>query len=232
MGPSLFDELRRLREDVDCLTQQQVLTNVRHAELERRHTESERRHTESERRHTESERRLDEIRAGLDAAHARIDGHTSLFQAESERWFNVRHRTFLFWARDKNEATRGQRCQIAEFNVLVHGPMIAMDARMFEVKGLKEFALFESLYSCSVPMARRLATDALDRVLDVLNNAANYKMLRDVKGEDMTTRQHELFADITSCLRELNPKEPIPAAEVERLNDMCDAYEGAVEMET
>ncbi|PTU19916.1 hypothetical protein P175DRAFT_0532872 [Aspergillus ochraceoroseus IBT 24754] len=79
--------------------------------------------------------------------------HTRILQTDSDRWLNVRYRTFL------RQPISSQKNKIAKFNMLVHAADIATDAWMFqEKKKLEEFQLFIPLYSCPVSIVHRLKT--------------------------------------------------------------------------
>ncbi|OJJ04424.1 hypothetical protein ASPVEDRAFT_30882 [Aspergillus versicolor CBS 583.65] len=86
-----------------------------------------------------------------------IARHDGLLNADSDRWLNMRYRTFLSWTREHQQSNSAQKKKIAKFNVLIHGADIGTDARMFEEKRLECFDLFSNLYRCSVAVARRLS---------------------------------------------------------------------------
>ncbi|KAL4900712.1 hypothetical protein BDW74DRAFT_92225 [Aspergillus multicolor] len=162
MGRQTSHDLARLRADVDRLSQQQAMSNARHTKSDRQHAETARKLAESNRRHAESERMHAETDQQHATARAILDEHTRLFQADSERWMDVRHRTFLCWVREKTDTIPLQKEQIAGLNILIHRAVIAADTRMFAIKGhqgpKRVCAVRESLFLpwfCSAPSRNR-----------------------------------------------------------------------------
>ncbi|KAI9034816.1 uncharacterized protein KD926_005349 [Aspergillus affinis] len=155
-------------------------------------------------------------------------------QEETDKWLHVRTRSFLSYINTIQQNISSHRKELTfKGYILDNGPDIAADAQLFLDNDVKEYDVFEAVYSYPFFVAQRLVTDNLRFAIHILE----VKVRRELDCEesysddqDFSIGQEEALVQLKSCLKQIDPDSPIPAEEVTKLRNLCDIFDAAAEV--
>ena len=160
----------------------------------------------------------------------------------SDRWLNVRYRTYLSWENEIWQPISLQNKKVVKLNMLVHNSNIAADAWMFQEKKLEEFELFKTLYACPVSVVQCLIKPCLCSIQAAgIPQTYTENWQNDICSLDpwwhrelqahmeqwklknasvclLSPDQEAAFVHLKSCLEQIDTENPIPAVEVMKLH--------------